>query len=299
MLWITGSKGLLGSAVCAKYKAAIKLKNNAFLGILQTPQNESFLESGREVDISDIGAVRTFIEKNPGITHIVNCAAFSQVDAAEDFREQAYQANAIGPENLAIVANEIGAKLIHISTDYVFSGKGRRLLSEKDPTGPCSYYGLTKLEGEKRALELGACVIRTSWIFGCTGKNFVSKLLKMLQSQKEIRLTDDQWGRFTYSPDLADAILKMLDQKGLYQFANGGVATRYEFGLAMREEAFLLGYPIMTEAIIPVPGISFPTPCKRPTYSAFDTNKIEPFLKIRHWREGLKDFLCEQLPAYL
>ena len=121
----------------------------------------------------------------------------------------------------------------------------------------------------------------------------------MLQHQKEIRLTDDQWGRFTYSPDLADAILKMLDQKGLYQFANGGVATKYEFGLAMREEAFLLGYPIMAEAIIPVPGISFPTPCERPTYSAFDTSKIEPFVKSRHWREGLKDFLCEQLPVYL
>ncbi len=284
MFWITGSKGLLGSALTAKCKEIYPNR---------------FLETGKEVDIGDLDKVRKFVAQNVGITHIINCAAFSQVDAAEDLKEEAYRANSIGPENLAITANEIGAKLIHISTDYVFSGKMRRPLSEKDPVGPCSYYGMTKLEGEKRALALSACVIRTSWIFGSTGKNFVSKLLTMLQTQKEIKLTDDQWGRFTYAPDLADAILKMLDHSGLYQFANGGVATKYEFGLAMREEAFLMGYPIMAEAIIPVPSALFPAPCERPIYSAFDTMKIEAFLPIRHWRKALKDFLCEQMPVYL
>lgn len=282
MLWITGSKGLLGSALCAAY-----------------PKDVPFLETGKEVDIAQLESVRKYALKNPGITHIVNCAAFSQVDAAEDFKEQAYGTNAIGPENLAIAANEIGAKLIHISTDYVFDGKGRRPLTEKDPTGPRSTYGKTKLEGEERALKKGGCVIRTSWIFGSGGKNFVSNLLKMLQSQKEIRLTDDQWGRFTYAPDLAEAILKMLDCEGLYQFANIGVATKYEFGLSMRQEAFLLGYPIMTDSIIPVPGSCFPAPCERPAYSAFDTSKIEKILKIRHWKDAMKDFLCEQLPVYL
>ncbi|MBX7066415.1 MAG: dTDP-4-dehydrorhamnose reductase [Parachlamydiales bacterium] len=281
MLWITGSKGLLGSALCAAL-----------------PEGVPFLETGREVDIADLESVRAFSRKNPGMTHIVNCAAFSQVDAAEDFKDQAYRTNAVGPENLAIVAKESGAKLIHISTDYVFDGKGRKPLTEKDPTGPRSTYGKTKLEGEERALNQGACVIRTSWIFGSGGKNFVSKLLKMLQTQPEIRLTDDQWGRFTYAPDLAAAILKMLDKEGLYQYANMGVATKYEFGLAMREEAFLLGFPIMTDAIIPVPGSCFPAPCERPTYSAFDTTKIEQIVTIRHWREALKDFLCEQMPAY-
>lgn len=284
MFWITGSKGLLGSALSVKCKAALHLNS---------------LETGREVNIGDLNAARDFVKKNPGITYIINCAAFSQVDAAENCREEAYRTNALGPKNLAIVANEIGAKLIHISTDYVFSGKVNRPLSEKDPVGPCSYYGVTKLEGEELALAQSACVIRTSWIFGNGGKNFVSKLLKMLQSQKEIRLTDDQWGRFTYAPDLADAILQMIDRSGLYHFANAGVATKYEFGLAMREEAFLMGFPIMAEAIIPVPGASFPAPCERPAYSAFDTSKIESFLSIRHWRGPLRDFLCAQLPAYL
>ncbi|MGB7978482.1 MAG: SDR family oxidoreductase [Chlamydiales bacterium] len=278
MLWITGSRGLLGSALSAK--------------------SEGF-KTGREVDIGDLAAVRAFLKKNRGITHIVNCAGFSAVDAAEQAKEEAYRANAIGPENLAISASEQGAKLIHISTDYVFSGPLRRPLSEKDPALPCNYYGLTKLEGEKRALARSACVIRASWIFGSGGKNFVSNLLKTLQTQKEIRLTDDQWSRFTYAPDLADAILQMLDQTGLYQYANAGVATKYEFGLAMREEALLLGYPIRAEAIIAVPSNAFPAPCQRPAYSAFDTAKIEPFVSIRHWRLSLKDFLCEQLPIYL
>jgi len=281
MFWITGNKGLLGSALMEKCK------------------NMEHVGTGKEVDISDINAVRAFVKKNQGITHIFNCAAFSQVDAAETYREEAYRTNVWGPEILAIVAKEIGAKLIHISTDYVFSGKVHRPLTESDPVGPCSYYGVTKLEGERRALAHSACVIRTSWIFGSGGKNFVSKLLKMLQSQKEIKLTDDQWGRFTYAPDLADAILALGDKTGLYQFANAGVSTKYEFGLAMREEAFLLSFPIMTEAIIPVPGASFPAPCERPSYSALDTTKIETILPIRHWREPLRDFLCEQQPVYL
>lgn len=283
MFWITGSKGLLGSALIAKCKEICP---------------GGFLETGKELDISDLCQVRRFVDEHREISHIINCAAFSLVDAAENMREDAYKANALGPENLALVSKERGIKCLHISTDYVFSGKIRRPLTENDLVDPCNYYGKTKLEGEERALFHSACVIRTSGIFGSSGKNFVSKLLKMLQTQKEIKLTDDQWGRFTYAPDLADAILKMVDQTGLFQYANAGVVTKYEFGLAMREEAFLVGYPIMTEAIIPVPGALFPSLCERPVYSAFDTTKIEAFVSIRHWRKALKDFLCAQMPAY-
>lgn len=277
MYWITGAKGLLGSALCAKCKAA--------------------LHSGREVDVADLVSIQTFVKKHPEITHIVNAAAFSQVDAAEDHRAEAYRANVIGPENLAHVAKEIGAKLSHISTDYVFPGNLKRPLTEQDPTGPCNYYGKTKLEGEQRVLS-SSLVIRTSWIFGHGGKNFVAKLLQMLLTQKEIRLTNDHWGRPTYAPDLADVIFQMRDRTGLFHYANAGIATKYEFGLTMREEALLLGFPVVTESILPVPGSTFPSPCKRPIYSAFDTTKIEQHVPIRHWREGLRDFLCAQLPAF-
>lgn len=280
MLWITGSNGLLGKSLMRKV------------------QGRKFVATGREVDISDLKKVREFVSENRGITHIVNCAAFSMVDAAEKEREEAFRANVVGPDNLGTVANEAGAKLIHISTDYVFPGNLKRPLTEEDPVGPCNYYGETKLDGERRALEKGACVIRTSWIFGDGGKNFVAKLLQMLQTEKVIRLTDDQWGRCTYAPDLAGAILQMLDCTGLYSYANQGVATKYEFGLGMREEAILLGLPVVTESILPVPGATFPSPCKRPIYSAFDTTKIENHVTIRHWRSALRDFLCAQLLAY-
>ncbi|MBU6384162.1 MAG: dTDP-4-dehydrorhamnose reductase [Verrucomicrobia bacterium] len=280
MLWITGCKGLLGAALVRASRQAV-------------------LATGKEVDIGDLAAVRQFAEKHPGITHLVNCAAFSQVDAAEEFKEMAYHTNARGPGHLAIVAREMGAKLIHISTDYVFDGKGRTPLVETAPTGPLNTYGKTKWEGEQKVLEQGACVIRTSWLFGSGGQNFVSKLLKLLQTQRQIRLTDDQWSRFTYAPDLAQAILSVLDRTGLYQYANRGVATKYEFGVAMREEACALGYPIVTDEILSVPGASFPSPCERPIYSAFDTSKMERIVNIRHWRDALKEFLCEQMPAYL
>lgn len=277
MLWITGAKGLLGSVLRERCEGCVA--------------------SGREVDVADQGAVEAFLQKNQGIRWIVNCAAFTNVDAAEERREEAYRANVMGPVVLGEAALKVAARLIHISTDYVFDGKVGHPLREEDETAPCNYYGWTKREGEKRALELFACVIRTSWVFGIGGMNLVSKLLPILQVEKEFRVGFDQWSRFTYAPDLAEAILQMLDAKGLYQFANRGVGSKYDFAVAMREEALKLGFPIVTESIVPVASEVFPSPCKRPTYSAFDTTKIEKLVKIRHWREALKDFLCAQLPV--
>jgi len=277
-LWITGSKGLLGSTLLSKISA---------LGTTRT-----------EVDIADLNALRVFTKKHSGITHIVNCAAFSLVDLAETNKEEAYQANAVGPENLARIAKEMGAHLVHISTDYVFPGNLHRPLKEDDLIAPCNYYGQTKWEGEQRVLEVlpSACVLRTSWIFGGGGKNFVAKILHLMLSQNEIRLTNDQWGRPTYAPDLADAILKLLGRRGIYHFANAGVATKYEFGVGLREEALRLNFPVVTKSIVSVPGSAFPSPCQRPVYSAFDTSKIENELniQIRPYREALQDYLCQQ-----
>jgi dTDP-4-dehydrorhamnose reductase len=121
--------------------------------------------------------------------------------------------------------------------------------------------------------------VRTSWVFGKGGKNYLSKLLELKES--EIRLTNDQWSRFTYAPDLAAALLKLLGQKGLYHFANQGVATKYEFGLAIDKTK-----------VVPVPGAYFPSKAKRPIYTAFDTSKIEQLMPIRSWREALQEYLC-------
>lgn len=278
--WIVGKNGLLGA------------------GLLRASPSSALATDRREVDIADINSVRAFIKNHPGITHIFNCAAYSLVDAAETERIQAHQANAAGPENLGRAASEIGAQVIHISTDYVFSGHLSRPLGEEDAVGPLNYYGITKLEGERRLLAVlpDACIVRVSWLFGQGGKNFVSKLLQMMCEKEELFLTADQWGRPTYVPDLVQALLAIKDLSGLYHYANAGPATKYTFGCIMREEAEKRGLPVKVKKIHPVPGSYFFSPCKRPAYSVFDTSKIEPFLQapIRPWEIGLKELLCTQ-----
>lgn len=273
---MTGADGLLGSV----------LRKEA-----------SFATNRHEADIGDLKALRSFAAAHPGITHIVNCAAFSLVDLAETRRVEAMRANGLGPENLGILAAEIEASLVHISTDYVFPGSLQRPLREDDPVSPLNYYGFTKLEGERRLLEVNpkACIIRTSWIFGHGGKNFVAKLLEMLQKNEEIRLTDDHWNLPTYAPDLGCAILKMLNASGIYHFANQGPASKYEFGLAMREFAEEAGFSIRAKKILPVPDATFPSPASRPVYSTFDLTKIEKKLgaPIRHWKEALLEYVKE------
>lgn len=269
-LWITGAKGLVGSTLAEKTKDSVV--------------------SGREVDIADLAACRAFLKKHPAITHIVNCAAFSAVDPAETHREEAYRANALGPEVLGICAQEAGIRLLHLSTDYVFPGTGNTPLKETDPVAPCNYYGETKLEGEQRlfAVMPTACVLRTSWIFGSGGKNFVAKLFELLQTNEHLRLVSDQTGRPTYALDLVDVILKMLDHSGLYQFASAGATNKYEFALALQQE--MNDFRCKIEA---VPGSTFATAAKRPLYSAFDTTKIEQLLKLtpRHWKTCLKEYV--------
>lgn len=272
-LWIPGANGLVGKAL---------LKETAAIGT-----------GHLDVDISDRSAVWSFVQRNE-ITHIINCAAYSLVDLSETHRKEAFMANAIGPENLAWAAKKADAQLVHISTDYVFEGQGKTPLKETDPVGPLNYYGKTKLEGEQRVLEMlpSATIVRTSWVFGEGGKNFVAKMMQLLREQKEIRLTCDQWGCPTYAPDLAKVLLQMFGRSGLYHFSNAGVAAKYTFGLAMKEEAQRLGIPAEAQ-IIAAAGSSFPSPCKRPVYSAFDTAKIEQALqrKPRPWQMALKEFM--------
>ena len=272
-LWIPGANGLVGKAL---------LKETDAIGT-----------GHLDVDISDRSAVWSFVQRNE-ITHIINCAAYSLVDLSETHRKEAFMANAVGPENLAWAAKKAGAQSVHISTDYVFAGDGKAPLKETDPVGPLSYYGLTKLEGEQRVLEMlpSATIVRTSWVFGEGGKNFVAKMMQLLREQKEIRLTCDQWGRPTYAPDLAKVLLQMFGRPGIYHFANAGVATKYTFGLAMKEEALRLGIPADAQ-LIAAAGSSFPSPCKRPVYSAFDTAKIEQALqsKPRPWQTTLREFM--------
>ncbi len=275
-LWVTGADGLLGSSL--RKRAA-------------------YATGRKEADIGDLDAVRSFLGKHPDITHIANAAAFSLVDPSETRRDEAHRANALGPENLGRAAAEAGVRLVHLSTDYVFPGNVHRPLKEDDPVKPLSYYGATKLEGERRLLAAfpDACVIRTSWIFGRGGKNFVSKLLELLRTEDEIRLTNDHWNSPTYAADLAEAVVNLRDANGIFHFSNKGAATKYEFGLAMRDMAAKAGFSTKAKRILPVPGSTFPSPAARPVYSAFDLSKAEKSLgkPIRPWGEALADYLDE------
>lgn len=284
-IWVLGAGGLLGSAFTKIAKV---------LGI------DCLTPSRSEVDVGDFVSLETFIEAHPKVTHIVNCSAFSLVDLAETKRQEAWLANALGPENLGKIANQVQAKIIHISTDYVFAGDLQRPVCEDDPILPLNYYGKTKREGEIRLLDMksDACIIRTSSIFGFGGKNFASKLLNLFKTEKEILLSNDQWVRPTYAKDLSLAILKICHsfQGGIYHFANAGVATKFEFGCKMREILEQMQIPLTVQSLKEVPSSTFASPCKRPVFSVFDTAKIEKTFQIgiRSWEEALQEFLVQR-----
>lgn len=276
-LWVVGSQGLLGSTVSAMAKDAV-------------------LSTKSEADVADLSSLQKFADQNPGITHIINCSAYSLVDLAEKEKERAHSINAIGPENLGKIGSKIHARVIHISTDYVFPGNETRSLTEEDPVNPLNFYGKTKLEGEQRLLAClpSACVIRTSALFGKGGKNFVAKMLQMFREKEEVLLANDQWNSPTLADDLSRAILEMLDQSGIYHFSNGGKASKFTFGSAMYAQSFKKKE---TLRLVSVPSSFFPSFCPRPMYSVFDTTKISKKLShpIRPWEDALTAFLQRQV----
>ena len=278
-LWITGAKGLVARALAQQIPFPVEL-------------------SGKEVDIADLEALRTFSQMKGPFTHIVNCAACSQVDFAETHSEAAFRANAMGPANLGLIAREMKAKLLHLSTDYVFSGEGHLPWTEQSPTKPCNVYGASKLAGEQQLMAVlpSCCILRTSWVFGPAelgGKNFVTKLLTVLQTEEELQLSSDQISRPTYVVDLAKTIIAMLNVSGLYHFANADAMSKYEFARLLQKKAQERGLPIKCQTIIPVLASSFAQAAKRPLYTPLDTAKIEQVLSVspRKIADCLEDYI--------
>ncbi len=276
-IWIVGAGGLLGSSLVAK-----------------APKN-SIASTRTDVDVCDFQALEVFVTKHPDITHIVNCAALAQVDIAEKKFDAAHRINAIGPENLGRIASKIGAKIIHISTDYVFPGDLHRPLHEEDSVGPVNHYGKTKLEGERRLLSVfpSACILRTSCLFGHGGKNFVARMFNLFKEKEEILLANDQTNSPTYVEDFSQVILQMLERDGVYHFSNRGMATKYSFGSEIFTFAKKVGLKIKTQRLIPVPSSTFTACCPRPMFTVFDISKIAKVLKkpIAPWEESLHTFL--------
>ncbi len=281
-IWIVGAGGLLGRALAQTlYRRGI-----AFEGSIRS-----------EADAADLRSLEAFYKRKGPFSHIVNCAAYTKVDLAESNPAEAHRANAEGPEKIGQFAASIGMRVIHVSTDYVFDGvKGSPYL-ETDPIAPKTVYGKTKAEGEARLMSAlpSACIVRTSWLFGEGGKSFVGAIVGLMRSKEEVRVVFDQIGKPTYAGDLADGILGLLDQSGIYHMADAGETSWHGFAEAIYREACALGDSLCCKKIVAVESAAFSSAAQRPAYSVLDTAKAERALKrpMPHWNEGLKNMLKE------
>jgi len=285
MIWLVGDKGMLGSDLSLAMRSA---------GI-------AFAGTDREVSILDPEALSSF-SSGKRIDWIVNCAAYTAVDKAEDDVEAARRLNAEGPENLSRLASAIGARILHLSTDYVFDGKASRPYLEEDPVAPASAYGRTKAEGEERVRA--ACtrhlILRTAWLYGANGPNFVYTMLRLMRSKERIGVVADQRGAPTWSVDLSAAIVRILSAAstrfGTYHFSCGGETTWHEFALEIRalgREAGILDRECLVDAITTG---QYPTKASRPAYSVLSTAALvrDYGVEVPDWRTSIARFFREE-----
>jgi len=287
---LIGSNGQVGT----------ELKNT----LLSNSNNYQVIAYARpEIDLNQPDNLRQIIrETNPEI--IINAAAYTAVDKAESEPEIAHTVNAIAPQIIAEESQKLGSFLIHLSTDYVFNGNHNYPYQETDITNPLSVYGKTKLAGEiaiQKTCPNHHIIIRTAWVYGTYGKsNFVKTMLRLGQEKPEIRVVTDQIGSPTWSQDIAFTIQQIIPQltaeiTGIYHYTNSGVASWYDFAIAIFEEAEKLGFPLKIEKIIPITTPEYPTPAKRPAYSILACDKISRILGTYppHWRQRLRLMLKE------
>ncbi len=242
-----------------------------------------------ELDITDRDAVDRFVTENH-IDGIINCAAYTAVDRAEDDVEKATLLNVTGPTILAAAIEQTEGWLIHISTDYVFDGNHCTPYTEDEQTNPMSVYGKTKQEAEVAVMQLcsQAMVIRTAWLYSEYGNNFVKTMIRLGREREQLKVVYDQIGTPTYAGDLADAILAIVNKginPGLYHFTNEGVISWYDFTKAIHELA-----GITTCEVLPIRSEEYPTKAHRPSFSVLDKQKIKATygISIPYWKDSLQ-----------
>lgn len=280
---VTGAAGQLGQDVVI---------------LLQREGHEVLACDRAEMDITDLAQCEKVIGAY-GPEAVIHCAAHTAVDAAETDIDAAYLINATGTRNVAVAAEKAGAKLVYISTDYVFNGQGTHPYHEYDNTDPQSIYGKSKRAGEVLAQTLNSryFIVRTSWVYGKYGNNFVKTMLKLGQEKPVLQVVNDQKGSPTYTVDLAGFLLELIqtEKYGVYHASNSEACTWFEFTQAIFAEAEeLLGLK-MTARLEPCGTEQFPRPAPRPSYSVMEHLSIRTngFEDLRPWREGLRDFLKE------
>lgn len=276
---IAGGKGMLGS----------DLTN--ILSNENENEHEVLCTGYETLDITDINNTIEFISNvRPDI--IINCAAFTNVDGCETEYDSAYKINAIGARNLAVVSNEINSSLVHISTDYVFDGKKGSSYLEHDRTNPISAYGETKLAGEEfiRSLCNKYYIIRTQWLFGKNGNNFVKTMVNLAKEKDTLTVVNDQFGSPTYTVDLSNAICQLITkpQYGTYHITNSEIVSWYEFTVEILRQ---IGKTNV--AVNPCDTSQFPRPANRPAYSPLENYlwKTSGHKPLRSFREALNEYL--------
>ena len=278
---ITGANGQLGS----------ELRKIGF-----SPLDEVFFTDVAELDITDYTAIEKFIQVHE-VDTIINCAAYTAVDRAEDEPGPAAEINTQAVANLAKAAQKGDCLLIHISTDYVFDGTATTPYTEKIKTCPVSVYGKTKLAGEEAIIRSGCfyIIIRTAWLYSAFGHNFVKTILRLAGERPEINVVNDQIGTPTYAEDLAKAIVKIManddrvEHEGIYHYSNAGVCSWYDFAV---EIVRLSG---LNCRVNPVTTAEYPTKTHRPAYSVLDKTKIKHTfgVEVPEWQEALRRMMGE------
>ena len=230
---------------------------------------------------------------------VINCAAYTQVDQAEEQAELTYLINRDSAAAVAEGVKSTGGRLAHISTDFIYDGRQNRPYSEQDHANPLSVYGRSKWEAEQKILRClpDALIVRTAWVFGIYGPNFVQTILRLAKDRDELSVVDDQLGTPTWTKDIANCLWSLIkqDATGLFNFTNEGVASWYDFADAIITQARTIGMPIKTQLIRPISTKDFPTLAKRPSYSVLSKEKIRSALEYRipHWRESLENMINE------
>lgn len=282
-IWLIGNRGILGTEV------EKQLKHRGW----------QYKASDIEVDITNKHELQVFAANSSGISWIINCSGYTAVDQAEDEPDIAFRINADGLKNIAETAVSLNAKLVHISTDYVFNGEKDSAYLETDATGPRGVYAVSKLEGEQRLKDTfnRYYILRTAWLYGRAGTNFVLTMLKLFNEKEEVKVVSDQWGSPTYAGDLAGTILSIVEHNkapcGIYHFTNEGRTNWYEFALEIYRMALDRGLIERKVKITPIGTELYPTRAKRPRNSCLSKEKIKQSLgiSIRSWQEALSEFI--------
>lgn len=276
---ITGAGGQLATALVATAPADVDV---VLTGI-------------DDLDITDVAAVRAAVDAHrPAL--ILNAAAYTAVDKAESDEALAHAVNATAVGHLAEAASAVGARLVHVSTDFVFDGERGTPYPVEAATAPLGVYGRTKLAGEEAAGS-EALIVRTAWVYAPIGGNFVRTMLRIMAANPQVRVVSDQIGSPTYAPALARTLWALAEQgaTGMYHYTDSGVASWYDFAVAIQEEAIALGLLDQAVPVIPITTADFPTPARRPSYSVLDKSKTAAALggPAPHWREHLRIMMRE------